>query len=111
LVFLRGIFERLKKRAGMTENPFGEIPLLDLKEVGRIAFSLEELDAIVIAARKPEHAFIRPVISIGICTAMRRGDCCTLKWEDIEMDAGFIEVTNAKIGKKVSIPLFLSGVG
>jgi len=106
LVFMRSLFGRLKGRSGMTENPFEEIPLRDNREMGRTPFTLEELEAILVAARKSDHEFIRPVIVAGICTAMRRGDCCTLEWEDVDLDAGFIEVTTSKTGSKVTIPLF-----
>ena len=31
--------------------------------------------------------FIRPIIVTGMCTAMRRGDCCLLEWKDVDLDA------------------------
>ena len=50
--------------------------------------------------------FIRPVIITGMCTAMRRGDCCLLKWEDVDLKEGFITVKTAKTGETVDIPMF-----
>ena len=105
LIFLKGVFERLKKRAGMVENPFADIPLRDRAEIGRDAFLPEELDAILVAVRKPEHEFIRPVILTGICTAMRRGDCCSLLWADVNLEREYVEAVTAKTKVKVTIPL------
>ena len=37
---------------------------------------------------------------------MRRGDCCLLKWDDVDLKAGFITVKTAKTGETVDIPVF-----
>jgi integrase len=50
--------------------------------------------------------FIRPVIVTGMCTAMRRGDCCLLKWADVDHKEGFLTVKTAKTGETVDIPMF-----
>jgi integrase len=50
--------------------------------------------------------FIRPVVITGMCTAMRRGDCCCLKWSDLDLKEGFISVKTSKTGETVDIPLF-----
>jgi integrase len=41
-----------------------------------------------------------------MCTAMRRGDCCLLKWKDVDLKEGFITVKTAKTGETVDIPMF-----
>ena len=41
-----------------------------------------------------------------MCTAMRRGDCCLLKWKDVDLKEGFIAVKTAKTGETVDIPIF-----
>jgi hypothetical protein len=46
------------------------------------------------------------VVITGMCTAMRRGDCCCLKWSDVDLKEGFISVKTSKTGEKVDIPLF-----
>jgi len=43
---------------------------------------------------------------VMMCTAMRRGDCCLLKWKDVDLKAGFITVKTAKTGQTVDIPVF-----
>jgi len=42
----------------------------------------------------------------GICTAMRRGDCCMLRWEDVDLDERFVRVKTSKTGETVEIPMF-----
>jgi integrase len=37
---------------------------------------------------------------------MRRGDCCQLKWKDVDPAAGFLSVETAKTGETVDIPIF-----
>jgi integrase len=41
-----------------------------------------------------------------MCTAMRRGDCCLLKWDSIDLENGFITVETSKTGEVAEIPLF-----
>ena len=72
--------------------------------VNRVPFTIEELKAITEACADDD--FIRPIIVTGMCTAMRRGDCCLLKWQDVDLKAGFITVKTAKTGETVDIPVF-----
>ena len=46
------------------------------------------------------------MIVTGMCTAMRRGDCCRLRWADVDIAAGFLSVETAKTGQRVDIPIF-----
>lgn len=39
-------------------------------------------------------------------TAMRRGDCCLLKWEDVDLRSNFIKVKTSKTGAMVEIPIW-----
>ena len=85
-------------------NPFSGVPTRETDTVFRKPFTPEELKAIVDAARDDD--FIRPILIIGICTAMRRGDCCLLKWADVDLARRFITVKTAKTGVTVAIPIF-----
>jgi integrase len=85
-------------------NPFSDTPTKETDTMFRKPFSPEELKAIVETARDDD--FIRPIIVTGICTAMRRGDCCLLKWKDVDLGRQFITVKTAKTGQTVSIPIF-----
>ena len=85
-------------------NPFAEMPTKDTETVFRKPFKAEELKAILGACKDDD--FIRPIIVTGMCTAMRRGDCCMLAWKDVDLERGFITVKTAKTGQTVSIPIF-----
>lgn len=104
LILLRSAFKALGNRANIVRNPFDGIPTLDENTTHRKPFNREELEAILRAAEKDD--FTRPIIITGIFTAMRRGDCCTLRWGDVDLDEGFVRVKTSKTGETVEIPMF-----
>jgi|GEM_PF-834034 len=104
LIFLRSCFEALKEDAGIAKNPFVGIPTREEDTVFRKPFDAEELAAIVTAAK--DDPFIHPIIVVGICTAMRRGDCCVLPKSAIDLPHRFIRVKTSKTGELVQIPIF-----
>jgi len=104
LKLLRATFKHLRRPAGIVDNPFEGIPTKETATVYRRPFSPEELQAIVQAAQ--EDDFIRPVIVTGICTAMRRGDCCRLRWREVDLQQRYITVKTAKTGQTEDIHMF-----
>lgn len=104
LELLRTAFRRLHPKLTDGSNPFLGLLTKDAETVSRMPFSAEELAAIQSAGA--QDPFIRPVILTGMCTAMRRGDCCLLKWADVDLQAGFISVKTSKTGETVDIPIF-----
>jgi len=104
LIFLRSFFEKLKKQAGMAENPFDGIPTREEDTVFRKPFTVAELPLILEAAQS--DPLIRPIIVTGMCTAMRRGDCCLLDWSSVDLSNRFITVKTSKTGETVEIPIF-----
>jgi integrase len=103
LIFLRSSFEALKEDGGIPKNPFMGIPTREEDTVFRKPFNAEELTAIIEAAKK--DTFIYPIIVTGICTAMRRGDCCRLEKTAIDLPNRFIKVKTSKTGELVQIPM------
>ncbi len=104
LKLLRSTFKHLHPQLADGSNPFHGLVTKASETVNREPFSVEELKAITEACADDD--FIRPVIVTGMCTAMRRGDCCLLKWEDVDEKAGFLSVKTAKTGERVDIPIF-----
>ena len=102
LKLLRATFRYLLPAGGI--NPFADTPTRETETVFRQAFTPEELGAINEASKADE--FIRPIIVVGICTAMRRGDCCLMDWKDVDLANRFITVKTSKTGQTVSIPIF-----
>ena len=103
LILLRGAFEHLREDAGMLTNPFGRIVTKDRDTIHRKPFSAEELRIILNAAMNDE--LMRPLVVVGVCTAMRRGDACLLKWESVDLKNNYIRVKTSKTGETVEIPL------
>ncbi|HNQ90197.1 MAG TPA: hypothetical protein PKM73_16395 [Verrucomicrobiota bacterium] len=104
LKLLRATFKHLHPHLTDGMNPFHGLVTKASETVNREPFTVEELKAITEACAQDD--FIRPVIVTGMCTAMRRGDCCLLKWDDVDLKAGFITVKTAKTGETVDIPVF-----
>lgn len=102
LSVMRGLFEHLGHEAGILKNPFAGIPYRSLRTIHRQPFTEKELNAILAHC----DAILRPVVLVGMCTAMRRGDCCKLKWDSVDLKNGFISVKTSKTGELAEIPLF-----
>jgi hypothetical protein len=104
LKLLRATFKHLHPHLSDGSNPFHGLVTKATETVNREPFTVEELKAITETCADDD--FIRPIIVTGMCTAMRRGDCCLLKWADVDLKAGFLSVETAKTGETVDIPIF-----
>jgi integrase len=101
LKLLRSTFRHLLPQGNI--NPFDGLVGKETETIYRKPFNPEELKKILDAAKDDE--FIRPIVVTGVCTAMRRGDCCLLKWRDVDLDKGFVTVKTNKTGVTVDIPI------
>jgi integrase len=97
----RSLF-KASTETGVLRNPFEGIVTKKKNTVHRQPFTPEELNAILAHCSE----LIRPIFITGMCTAMRRGDCCTLKWESVDLENGFVSVNTSKTGEVAEIPLF-----
>jgi integrase len=104
LKLLRTTFKHLHPHLNDGSNPFHGLITKATETINRIPFTVEQLKAITNACADDD--LIRPIIITGMCSAMRRGDCCMLKWGDVDLAAGFITVKTAKTGQTVDIPIF-----
>ena len=102
LKLLRSTFRHLLPSGA--PDPFDKLVTREEETVFRKPFTPVELRAILEEAKDDE--LIRPILVTGMCTAMRRGDCCRLQWKDVDLDRGFVTVKTAKTGGTVSIPIF-----
>lgn len=96
------VLKAVFRRAG--SNVFDEFKSMPVETVNRKPYSPDELKAVFEAAESDE--FIRPIIIMAACTAMRRGDCCLLKWDSVDLEEGYITVKTSKTGATVDIPIF-----
>ena len=104
LILLRSAFKVLSHKGNVVRNPFSGIVTADEETTHRMPFNRTELEAIL--RKADDDPFIRPVIVTGIFTAMRRGDCCLLRWADVDLKERFVRVKTGKTGETVEIPLF-----
>jgi integrase len=104
LGLLKGAFQHLRREGGYVDNPFEGIVTADEETIHRRPFSPEELRAIVDASQNDE--LCRSLIITGLCTAMRRGDVCQLRWSAVDLAKRAISVKTAKTGEPVWIPIF-----
>ena len=100
------VFALLSKEIGMSENPFGGIDRLSKDAEIRDIFTDDELRVIYEKADPVLHT----LFFVAENTGMRKGDICTLQWEDIHFvpeGISFIRRIMNKTGKLVEIPLML----
>ena len=87
--------------AGMIENPFAKIPKLKNETESREAFTEKELKLI----GEKADGFVKPIFVIGVTTALRKGDICTLKWKEVDLKTDLITRKTLKTGRIVEIPI------
>lgn len=83
------------------DNPFTSIPKLGKEEAGREAFSESGLMII----RNNADGFIYPLFFFAVAIALREGDICTLKWNEIDHKKETIVKKMRKTGNYVEIPM------
>ena len=85
----------------LTENPFAAIPPMEIQKETREPFTREELQLI----SQKADSFLFPIFAIGLSTGLRKGDICTLKWSEIDLENGWINRVMLKTKKTVRIPI------
>jgi len=103
---LRATFHFLQIEYAMPGNPFDGIKSRTESNVHRRPFTSEEVTKLL--KEVETDGFVRPLFVCGLGTAMRLGDCCTLRWDAVNMDGPnpSITVKTSKTGAIVRIPLY-----
>ena len=81
--FLRLFFKVLAKPGQISSNPFHEDSIIrrDLKTHSRRELSIDELKKILTEAT----GNMALLLGLGTFTGLRLGDCCTLRWNEIDL--------------------------
>ncbi|VGO21954.1 tyrosine-type recombinase/integrase [Pontiella sulfatireligans] len=82
---------------------FDDMKQKPLETVHRVPFTPDELQAILTAAKADNLVY--PLVVTATCTAMRKGDCCRLRWDAVDLISGYITVKTSKTGRTADIPL------
>lgn len=80
--FLRLFFNALATPARTKENPFGAIKKRKLHTSVRRELTTTELKDILDKA----DGELKTLLMLGTFTGLRLGDCCTLKWGEVDLD-------------------------
>lgn len=111
---LKSVFNRLKDRIGNAVNPFDGIDKFPDDTISRKAFNEEQVALIYEYSMQHLYDF-GGIILAGLFTGMREGDCCTLRWEEVDLKSGEVAVTTEttagertvlKTAEKIWIPMF-----
>ncbi len=86
LGFLKLIYRLLARQARVDRNPFADIVRRKQIPNSKRAMTLEEMIKVVDAT----EGEMRTMLVIGASTGMRLGDCATLRWDNIDLQAGVI---------------------
>jgi len=100
---LRSTFKHLEPGAEGYRKYLAITPTKNVETIHRQPFTGDDMAAIMEAAKDDD--LMRPVITTALCTAMRRGDCCLVKWSSVDLPGGFITVKTGKTGETVEIPI------
>ena len=106
---LREIFHLLADKAGLADDPFAGVQLRADDSVTRRELTIDEVERLYAAASKQGKEW-RLLVTIGIYTGLRLGDCCRLEWEDVNLEQKVIQIIPAKTkkhahGRPVTIPI------
>ena len=106
---LREVFRTLSDRAGMTDDPWEKVCLRADDSISRRELGLDELERLYREASKMGLEW-KLLLMTGIYTGLRLGDCCRLKWADVSIERGVIQLIPEKTkkyahGHPVTIPI------
>lgn len=111
---LKSVFNRLKDKIGNTVNPFDGIDKFPDDTISRKAFNEDQV-SLIYKYGMQHLEDVGGVMLAGIFTGMREGDCCTLRWEEVDLKSGKLKVTAEPTGgertvlktaEKIWIPMF-----
>mgnify|MGYP003654648932 CR=1 FL=1 len=101
------LLEALKKKKWISfsewidNNPFNEITLAQSRKPKTRVLSEEEEALIYQYA----PAYIKPIITIALCTGLRVSDILSLKWSMIDRESWVINIVNKKTGIELIQPI------
>lgn len=104
---LEMMFRVLRRDAGLRDNPWAEIERQPLEVNGRRDLSSEEIRTLLNAATGE----VKTLILLGTYTGQRLGDCCLLKWRQVDIEEQVINLiprkTRRSSKREIHLPLRL----
>lgn len=96
------VFRVLSEKGRITSNPWEGIARKKLKTVSRRELTVEELRGV---CEKAEGE-LKTLLALGLYSGLRLGDCCQLKWSDVDLVRQSLRVRSSKKGKQVWLGIF-----
>jgi integrase len=108
------VFKILTDRAGLISNPWEKVQRKERDGLTRHELTDTDIKKLMASFEDPEknagrHPEYKTLFLIGRWTGMRLGDCCTLKWDKVDLAEEMIETIpgkTARINRKVMVPIF-----
>lgn len=101
LQFLKCFYKTLLEAGKIASvNPFGEIEREDMTYHSKKELSREQIYSLIQSA----DGELRVLLALGYFCGFRLGDCCTLKWNEIDLERGIIERIPRKTARTVKDP-------
>ncbi len=101
LQFLKCFYKTLLESGKIASvNPFGEIEREDMTYHSKKELSREQIYTLIQSA----DGELRVLLALGYFCGFRLGDCCTLKWNEIDLERGIIERIPRKTARTVKDP-------
>ncbi len=94
------VWGAVAKSAGLNVNPFKK-QKVDVTYKSRGVFTEEQL----LQLWECQDKFLQPLFRVGCATALRLGDCCTLRADELDLKACVIRRIQRKTGKPVEVQL------
>jgi integrase len=101
--FLRLFFRVVAEAAQINKNPFDKIRRKKLITNARRELTIAELRDILEKA----EGDLQTLFFIGTFTGLRLGDCCTLKWSEVDLDRQLIRRVQNKTASKKQKPVLI----
>ncbi len=95
------VFRVLARKAGLSRNPWAEIARKTEKRQSRRELTVQELNTICNRAKGE----LQTLLLVGIYTGLRLGDCCTLRWSEVDLDRRIILRVPNKTARRHGLPV------
>jgi integrase len=97
------VFRVLKDKAKLTTNPWEGIQRKRLATVSRRELTINELKNLCQSATGE----LRTLLALGIYTGLRKGDCCTIRWGEVDLARGVIRRVPNKTARRNPKPVIV----
>lgn len=106
LAMLSSIFTWAQKERGwLAQNPLHQIRRPRAGDSRTRTLLSEEVDWLMRAAHTSKATWLAPVLTVLMQSAMRRGELCGLRREDLALDVGIAHLRDTKNGSPRDVPL------